>query len=400
MSEVKDSEHRFYQVENDLYYVDKDDEIYKLDLKKEDTTEDCNCQSDDVIETKDLSNIINENEQDNSEDSESETLPSETVKEPGSFRVWCKSKGLMGKDGKVGDKCIEAGLNSDSKSIQAKAKLAKAFKTMRGKKDFTDDMLLDEIDGIVDDSNLSKNETNAIKNETKGESKTDFEMTQTSETKPDGSTAMMERRISQCMEQTKKSREQCAKEVKSKMKKQGSENTNTSDIKEEKEPEKKDMTKEEKEPEKEEEEEEEEPETEKPGEKKEKGDTVEVCAKEYDFLKSKYEELKTLKADKEKADKELDSFKKDFLAFKAKVDEKETKEKEAKRQEIVKRISNDFQIPVEELKNDSIQELEKLEKRFEMAIKRDTEDLIEPELKEEDFKSMADDMKKRYFLEA
>lgn len=53
-------------------------------------------------------------------------LPSETVKEPGSFREYC--------GGEVTDECIERGLNSDNKSIQAKAKLAKAFKTMRAQK--------------------------------------------------------------------------------------------------------------------------------------------------------------------------------------------------------------------------------------------------------------------------
>ncbi|MFW9872571.1 MAG: hypothetical protein ACFFG0_05660 [Candidatus Thorarchaeota archaeon] len=53
-------------------------------------------------------------------------LPSKTVKEPGSFREYC--------GGEVTDECIERGLNSDNKSIQAKAKLAKAFKTMRAQK--------------------------------------------------------------------------------------------------------------------------------------------------------------------------------------------------------------------------------------------------------------------------
>lgn len=63
-----------------------------------------------------------------------ELLPSETVKHPGSAKAWCKSHGLLDEDGDVGDKCIEAMINSKDKSIQTKGKLAKAFKTMRKQK--------------------------------------------------------------------------------------------------------------------------------------------------------------------------------------------------------------------------------------------------------------------------
>lgn len=48
----------------------------------------------------------------------------------GSFTRWCKSRGYEG----VTAECIEKGLNSDSKSIQAKAKLAKAFGSVGARK--------------------------------------------------------------------------------------------------------------------------------------------------------------------------------------------------------------------------------------------------------------------------
>ena len=76
----------------------------------------------------------------------------------------------------------------------------------------------------------------------------------------------------------------------------------------------------------------------------------------------------------EKVESELSSFKADFLAFKKKIDEQEAVEKESKRQEVIKRIAHDFDIPEEEMENDSIEELEKLERRFEMALRRDAEE--------------------------
>ena len=112
----------------------------------------------------------------------------------------------------------------------------------------------------------------------------------------------------------------------------------------------------------------------------------------------KKEELKVLKAEKEKAENDLELFKADFLKFKKKIDDKEATEIEDKRQEVIKRISYDFDMPEEELKDDSMEELKKLEKRLEMALKRDTKE-EETFDEEEDFKEIGDRIHKQYFLE-
>lgn len=52
------------------------------------------------------------------------------VKNPGSFRNWCASKGLL-EDGKVGPKCIRAGLKSGDPRIRKRASLAKTFSRER-----------------------------------------------------------------------------------------------------------------------------------------------------------------------------------------------------------------------------------------------------------------------------
>ena len=199
----------------------------------------------------------------------------------------------------------------------------------------------------------------------------DFENKETSETKPDGSEAMKERRITQCMEESGKSREACTKEVRKKMHETNAEAVNPEDMKED--------IKEETE---------------------EVKDTIEVCSEEYDFLKRQAEELKVLKAEKEKAENDLELFKADFLKFKKKIDDKEAGDKEVSRQEVIKRISYDFDIPEVELKEDSIEELEKLEKRLEMALKRDTKEAEEDFGEEEDFKEIGDRIHKQFFLEA
>jgi hypothetical protein len=49
------------------------------------------------------------------------------VKKPGSFTAWCKKQGFDG----VTNECIEKGLKSDDKKIQARAKLARAFRKMK-----------------------------------------------------------------------------------------------------------------------------------------------------------------------------------------------------------------------------------------------------------------------------
>lgn len=373
-------EYRFFKVEGDYFCANEDDQVYKLNIPQSD---------EDIPDSIESENDIDDKINDISEDSE--TLPSETVKHPRSFKAWCKSKGLLDKDGDVGEKCIKAGLESGSEKIQARAKLARGFATMRKKKDFENisyDMIIDMIDDALDlkeidtDSNLTTNiasldkgDENAIKNKNEIQNNMDFEMKETSKTKPDGSHAMYERRVSQCMEEGK-SREVCLKEVRKEMKEKGAEVVNTGDNIETKKVEVDETTVE--------------------GIKEEK-DTIEVCKKEYDFLKEKVKELDALKQEKEDTEKEFESFKKDFLAFKTKVEKKEAAEREAKRQEVLKRISNDFDIPEEELQEDSMEELTKLEKRLDMALKRDLED----ENEEEDFDidTQGKRILKRYELE-
>jgi len=353
-------DYKIVEIDSELYYINNEDgSIYHIDFNesKEETSEEDN------IDT--------------------EELPSETVKHPGSFKKWC--------GGEVTDACIEKGLQSNDKSIQAKAKLAKAFKTMRKQKkekhesdsvlDFTFDMFIDYVDEQEDDvlnQDFEKIMEHAIKNKKieKGEYDMDFEMKETSEIKPDGAMSMMERRITQCMEESGKSREDCTQEVRKKMHEKDEEAPNPEDMKEEVESkDEEDMETEEK-------------------------DTVEVCSKEYDFLKKQSEELKLMKAEKEKVENEFESFKADFLKFKQRIDEKEANEKEISRQEVIKRISYDFDIPEDELKEDSIEELTKLEKRLELALRRDTDETEDETFgTEEDFQQMGDNIHKRYFLE-
>lgn len=229
----------------------------------------------------------------------------------------------------------------------------------------------------VTNPNLITNNKNAIKNkikENKGGCDMDFENHETPEHKPDGAESQKERRITKCMEETGKSREVCTQEVRKKMHKEGAEVVNPEDMDEKK--------------------------TKKSKEEEEKEDTVEVCSKEYDFLKEQAEELKALKAEKEKVDNTLESFKKDFLAFKEKVDKKEAKEKEVKRQDAIKRISHDFDVPEDKLSEKTMEQLLEHEEILELALKRDTENEEEETFgTEEDFKEIGDKIYNRYNLE-
>jgi len=251
--------------------------------------------------------------------------------------------------------------------------------------DDSDDEDDDEEESKEDviDLDLTKNKNNAIKNKTieKGGCDMDFEMKETSETKPDGAESMKERRITQCMEDTGKSRKACTEEVRNAMHKTGAEAVNPEDMKEDI----KEVV-EEKETEKE--------------EVEVKKDTVEICPKVLDMLRKESEELKTLKDEKKKTEDTLESLKADFLVYKKKIDDKEAGEKETKRQDMIKRISYDFDLPEEDMKEDTIEELEKLESRLEKILKRDTKEEEEETFgTEEDFKTVGDRIHKRYFLE-
>lgn len=163
-------------------------------------------------------------------------------------------------------------------------------------------------------------------------------------TKPDGSYNMMEARIRAKMEATGKSREVVSKEVKARMVKKGSENTNT-DLD--------DVDKEEEE------------------EEEEKTDTVEICSKELDMLREKAEQLDTLTEEKEKLEVDLESFKKDFVELKKEFDDNKATDIESQRQEVIERISHDFVISKEALQEKTLEQLISDEKILDMAVKRE-----------------------------
>jgi len=196
--------------------------------------------------------------------------------------------------------------------------------------------------------------------------------------KMDSSTNMMEARISKCQEATGKSREECSKEVKKRMKQNGSENTNT-DMK--KSAKKKDATEEEDKEEEEDDEEEEED---------MKPEKVEICPKKLDMLEKKAKEYDTLMAEKENLKKDLDSFKTDFLAIKKEYEAKKAQEIEAKRQDIIKRLKADFLIPEDKIKADSLEILQLKEDTLNLGLAKTKEKQEEP--KKEDFQANMDIM--------
>ena len=267
---------------------------------------------------------------------------------------------------------------------------------------------LETQDDLTDSElkNTPEMEKNAIKNKKKGEcdlvekfTETDLEPYQeTKETKPDGAFSMMERNISECMRKSgnKRSREECAKEVKKIMAKKEmpiieTEDTEDKDKEEEYENEDEDKDKDKKES------------KDKKEDKKDKKDTVEICPKELDMLKEKAKKLdklekdfEDLEKDAESNEKELTEFKADFLKFKGKIEAEEAKKKEIERQIIIKKLSNDFELPEEELKDDTIEELIKLDKRFGMALKQDSENIDEDIDEDEDM--TADAIHDKYFI--
>lgn len=178
----------------------------------------------------------------------------------------------------------------------------------------------------------------------------------TDETKLDGSTLMMETRISKCVEATGKSREECSKEVKARMKKEGSVNTNTEDMDAEQiegeEEAKEDMDAEEEE-----------------GEKK---DTIEICKEKLDFLESFYEENKEKEA--------TFATRLDLLESTiAKYREKEAEKIEENLEERIVKFSTDFVISEEEVRKklngrkgkEGLKFIEDMEGFIGLAVKKD-----------------------------
>ena len=162
----------------------------------------------------------------------------------------------------------------------------------------------------------------------------------TKETKLDGSTVMMETRISKCMEATGKSREECSKEVKARMKKAGSENTNTEDMTEDAQDKKTEVY------DGDDKEEGEEIEAkDKKAEKKdtdEKKDTLEVSKERFDFLEAFFNE------NKEKEDSQasrLDALEETIKKYQ----EQEAAKLDTQLEERIVKFATDFLVPEEEV---------------------------------------------------
>jgi hypothetical protein len=145
---------------------------------------------------------------------------------------------------------------------------------------------------------------------------------ETKMTKLDGSTAMMEARISKCMEATGKSYEECAKEVKPRMKKAGSENTNTEDIEE----------------------------VEDTEDTEDNKDKTEVCSKELDMLREKAKKFDDMKKDFETIQEDMSNKVKDLESYVDDLKAKEAVKMEKKVEKRIKKFSEDFLKTEEEIK--------------------------------------------------
>ena len=349
MEEVNTEKYQLYTIDDNLYCIDnKTNDIYRIDfdnkeIEKEDTSK----------ENDDLNQEDSEEKEEDEEETEPEDNSEKDPKKDGS------GKGKRANQGRSG-----------CKETEEKGKGKEESEEESEKEDNLDENKeKEQNESDVSDPDLNINLKNAIKNKKKGGCDMDFENKEnheTSEHKPDGSEAAKERLITQCMEKSGKSREACTKEVRKKMHETDAEAVNPEDMKDE----------------------------------SEEKETVEVCTKEYDFLKKESEELKALKDEKEKADNNLESLKADFLVYKKKVDDKEASEKEVERQEVIKRISYDFDIPEEKLKDKTIEQLLDNEEILELGLKRDTKETEKETFgEEEDFKEIGDRIHKRYFLE-
>lgn len=167
---------------------------------------------------------------------------------------------------------------------------------------------------------------------------------ETKETEQDNSHAMLEARVAKLMEAQGVSREDALQKVKKRMTNEGKEFIDTED-----------MDKEEKIDDEEEEDEEE--------------DKEEMDMKELETLRKENEELK------EKNEKMKQDFS-DTMDFVNKIREERKVEKEKQRQEKIDQLVNDFMgLTREEIRDDSMDDLLKTERRLKMSLKSKTEDM-------------------------
>ena len=58
----------------------------------------------------------------------------DAIKNPGSFKAYCKRKGLLTRRGTVSSKCISVGCKSKNKTVKRRACLAKTLRKLRKKR--------------------------------------------------------------------------------------------------------------------------------------------------------------------------------------------------------------------------------------------------------------------------
>jgi len=193
----------------------------------------------------------------------------------------------------------------------------------------------------IDTTDSKKNKTKSETKMENTEARTDLTAQQneanywhtTKETRLDGSTLMMETRISKWMEATGKSREEASKEVKKRMKNAGSENTNTEDTID---------TTEDAQGDKKIEEEKVEEKVEEKKEEVEKKDTLEVPKERLDFLESFFKEHKDEESNM--------ATRLDFLESTIKkYQEQEAKKLDTELEERIVKFATDFLVPEEEV---------------------------------------------------
>lgn len=130
----------------------------------------------------------------------------------------------------------------------------------------------------------------------------------------------------------------------------------------------------------------------KPIDKGDKSDLVEITSKELDMLNEKAKKFDEIEAENSSLKGDLQ----DLGERVKKIEAKEKAQKEELRQEKAKQISKDFDIPEDELKDDSMEELEKFEKRLDMAIKRNVENELPLDEEIEETIDMAEELYERY----
>jgi hypothetical protein len=89
---------------------------------------------------------------------------------PGVFRTFCNGKGLVNQEGEITEDCINIGLESGDKTVQARAKLARAFTTMRRNEDL---LTFDFFESVIQNLNKKIKEETQMGNKKNKKTTTD-----------------------------------------------------------------------------------------------------------------------------------------------------------------------------------------------------------------------------------